>query len=358
MEDEELKQFQSFQGQGMRRPFLHGQTGVKTIGVYERFFFADGVEGYVQKVQPLAKLVERFSLSFYNDTGFSYVVSRTGDILIRSLHRNSNRTFQNLFDIIDLQGNDMEKLNAFREALEEGKRGVASFQYQEESYVFCYVPMENAEDWYVVSIIPDRVIMEQSNDIVQYSQVLFILILISVFVVGLFFFVYWNSMRRVLLAEEEARRAAESANVAKSRFLSNMSHDIRTPLNAITSMAKLAADHVEDSRIAVELLKGAGARVEIAGNGLACVEMFKESRPGYFDLILMDIQMPIMNGYEAAKQIRNLKREDASGIPIFAMTADAFAEDIEAAEKAGMNSHLAKPLDIPVMMGEIQKYIM
>lgn len=258
MEDEKLKQFQPFQGQGMRRPFLHGQTGVKTIGVYERFFFADGVEGYVQKVQPLAKLVERFSLSFYNDTGFSYAVSRTGDILIRSLHRNSNRTFQNLFDIIDLQGNDMEKLNAFREALEEGKRGVASFQYQEESYVFCYVPMENAEDWYVVSIIPDRVNMEQSNDIVQYSQVLFILILISVFVVGLFFFVYWNSMRRVLLAEEEARRAAESANVAKSRFLSNMSHDIRTPLNAITSMAKLAADHVEDSRKVKEYLKNIG----------------------------------------------------------------------------------------------------
>ena len=76
-----------------------------------------------------------------------------------------------------------------------------------------------------------------------------------------------------------------------------------------------------------------------------------------FDLILMDIQMPIMNGYDAALQIRTMDRPDALAIPIFAITADAFAEDMEEAKKAGMNSHLAKPLDIPAMMQEIKKYL-
>ena len=87
------------------------------------------------------------------------------------------------------------------------------------------------------------------------------------------------------------------------------------------------------------------------------MERFARSAPGVFDLILMDVQMPVMNGYEAARQIRAMARADARTIPIFAITADAFAEDVEAAKQAGMNSHLAKPLDIPHMMREIQKYL-
>ena len=71
----------------------------------------------------------------------------------------------------------------------------------------------------------------------------------------------------------------------------------------------------------------------------------------------MDVHMPIMNGYEATKNIRALNRLDAATIPIIAVTANAFSEDIEAAKQAGMNSHLAKPLDIPVMLREIQRYL-
>ena len=71
----------------------------------------------------------------------------------------------------------------------------------------------------------------------------------------------------------------------------------------------------------------------------------------------MDIQMPVLNGYEAARRIRRLDRPDAASIPIFAMTADAFSEDVEAAKEAGMDSHLAKPLDMPAMLREIQKHL-
>ncbi len=721
LDPDQLEAFLDVQNTGMLEPFLDIHTGVWMIGYYERFVWPDGTEGVANRTQPLAEVAERFSLSFYNNTGFSYVVNREGDILIRSQHRNSNRTFHNLYDIIDLQGNDEDEVRTFREAMQEGKRGVARFRYQKEDYVFCYVPLENPRSWYVVSIVPNRVIMEQANHIVQNSQLLLILILACLIVLAVFFILYRKYTSRILCAKEEARRAAESANLAKSRFLSNMSHDIRTPMNAVVGMTRLAADHVDepdkvreylkniglsgqllvglindildmskiesgkmtlnneptslaalmdnlvkiiqpsiakkgqtfdirlhgvehemllidslrlnqvminllsnatkftpqggsicvdvtespsalqdrthftfrvkdtgigikaeflehifdsftreqDSRvsktegsglgmaitkmivdimegsirvestpgagtvftveldlqlageensdeeplpdmrllfadddpdtcrsaenflrelgitadiaqdgwtaaemavaahrqendydmvlldwkmpglsgmeaalkirsqtgfdlpiiivsaydwssieqearaagvngfiqkplfkstlrrcvtdilmhaehlseppaatvdltgkrilladdnelnqeIAKELLESRGAQVETADDGLECAERFARSEPGYYDLILMDIQMPLMNGYDATKKIRAMDRPDAALIPIFAMTADAFAEDIEAAKAAGMNSHLAKPLDIPAMMRELKKYL-
>lgn len=721
LEPDKREALLAMQDSGVLEPFLDIHTGVRMIGYYERFVWADGTEGLASRTQPLAGVAERFSLSFYNNTGFSYVVNREGDILIRSQHRNSNRTFHNLYDIIDLQGNDEEAVRTFSEAMLEGKRGVARFRYQKEDYVFCYVPLERAPGWYVVSIVPNRVIMEQADHIVQNSRVLLTLILACLIVLAVFSILYRNYTTRILQIEEKARKAAESANIAKSRFLSNMSHDIRTPMNAVVGMTRLAADHVnepdkvreylkniglsgqllvglindildmskiesgkmtlnneptslavlmenlvkiiqpviakkdqtfdirlhgvehemllidslrlnqvminllsnatkftpqggsisvdvterpsplqgrahftfrvrdtgigikaeflehifdsftreQDSRvsktegsglgmaitkmivdimggsirvestpgagtvftveldlaladeensvkeplpkvhllfadddpdtcrsaenflrelgiaaeiaqdgrtaaemavaahrqgndydmvlldwkmpefsgmetameirgqtgfdlpiiivsaydwssieqearaagvngfiqkplfkstlrrcvtdilvhreplsepptatvdltgtrillaednelnqeIARELLESYGARVEAVDDGLACAERFAGSEPGYYDLILMDIQMPLMNGYDATKKIRAMDRPDAQLIPIFAMTADAFAEDIEAAKAAGMNSHLAKPLDIPAMMRELKKYL-
>ena len=119
----------------------------------------------------------------------------------------------------------------------------------------------------------------------------------------------------------------------------------------------LAEDNEINQEIVVELLTGLGAVVETAHNGRQAVERFAASTVGEYDLVLMDIQMPEMNGYQATAAIRRMAREDASRIPIFAMTADAFAEDIEMAHKAGMNCHLAKPLHVPALLREITKYI-
>lgn len=161
---------------------------MRKLGVYERFHFADGAEGIVQKTQTLKSISKRFSLSFFDDSGFSYVVNRAGDVLVRSMHRNSNRTFQNLFDIIDLQGNDAEAVDSFRNSLANGDRGVAEFRYSGEEYVFCYVPLEDAEGWYVLSIIPNAVIMKQVNDIVSRTLWLCAVILVCLVIVGLSFY--------------------------------------------------------------------------------------------------------------------------------------------------------------------------
>jgi len=94
-----------------------------------------------------------------------------------------------------------------------------------------------------------------------------------------------------------------------------------------------------------------------AQDGKAALEQFKAEEPYHFDAILMDIQMPIMDGYEATRQIRSLQRRDIAHMPIIAMTANAFSEDVTNAIKAGMNYHLAKPIDIGALMGILSKYL-
>ena len=119
----------------------------------------------------------------------------------------------------------------------------------------------------------------------------------------------------------------------------------------------LVEDNEINREIACELLEEAGAAVEWAGNGQEALDLFRASAPGRYDLILMDIQMPVMNGCDAARAIRSLSRPDAAAVPILAMSANAFAEDIAASREAGMNEHITKPLDIPRLMDALSRWL-
>ena len=119
----------------------------------------------------------------------------------------------------------------------------------------------------------------------------------------------------------------------------------------------LAEDNELNMEIAEFLLQNEGAEVTKAWNGQEIVELFRKSEAGEFDVILMDIMMPIINGYEAAKRIRSLDREDAKKIPIIAMTANAFTEDRIRAKEAGMDEHIAKPIDVELLIKVIHKLV-
>ena len=119
----------------------------------------------------------------------------------------------------------------------------------------------------------------------------------------------------------------------------------------------LAEDNELNMEIAEFVLQNEGAEVSKAWNGEETVELFRKSESGEFDAILMDIMMPVMNGYEATKMIRSLDREDAKVIPIIAMTANAFAEDRLRAKEAGMNEHIAKPVDAKLLVKIIHKLV-
>ena len=109
--------------------------------------------------------------------------------------------------------------------------------------------------------------------------------------------------------------------------------------------------------IAAELLREAGFAVEVAPDGSVAVEKMREAKDGQYDLILMDVQMPLLNGYEATRQIRAMDRNYCKQIPILAMTANAFDEDRQEAIAAGMNGHLAKPIDLKVPLKTLSEIL-
>ena len=171
--------------------------------------------------------------------------------------------------------------------------------------------------------------------------------------------------------EQEAREAGVTAFCNKPLFMS----DLR---NVLIEASRIAKGHVspkveepkvsfdgkrvlvvEDNdlnrEIACEILTRAGFVVEVAADGSEAVGMVKQRCENYYDLVLMDIQMPIMDGYEATKAIRSLPRQDVLNLPILAMTANAFEEDKERALQNGMNGHIAKPIYIDILYKTLQR---
>ena len=173
--------------------------------------------------------------------------------------------------------------------------------------------------------------------------------------------------------EEEAQSAGVNGFLQKPIFASTLyrslkkyvlgvqpggdTEALRSETDLHGSRILLVEDNALNREVAQELLWDAGARVDTAFDGAQGVATFQDSAEGTYALILMDVQMPVMNGYEATRTIRALDRVDARTVPILAMTADAFAEDIVAAKECGMNGHLAKPLDMLTLRREIQKHL-
>ena len=124
-----------------------------------------------------------------------------------------------------------------------------------------------------------------------------------------------------------------------------------------TGRILLAEDVELNQEIAATILGDAGFEVEIAGNGQIAVDMLQKSEPGYYQVILMDVQMPVMDGYKATKEIRALDNKELASVPIIAMTANAFEEDKQEALRSGMNGHIAKPIDIEILFGVLREIL-
>ena len=172
--------------------------------------------------------------------------------------------------------------------------------------------------------------------------------------------------------EVEARAAGVTAFCAKPLFMSDIRDTLMTAIGQLQAEAEdtsfpaagsdirdkcilLVEDNELNSEITVEILNEYGCMVDTAENGAEAVEKIKNSKPGNYDLVLMDVQMPVMNGYEATKQIRALNDPALAGITILAMTANAFDEDRKKALECGMDGFLTKPIVIEELIGTLQK---
>ena len=172
--------------------------------------------------------------------------------------------------------------------------------------------------------------------------------------------------------ETEAREAGVDGFISKPLFRSTLFYALREYMGIKTPHDQLPAQDIdmagrrillaEDNElnweVASELLSDLGLELEWAEDGQICVDKFQKSAEGYYDAILMDIRMPHMTGYEATEAIRRLNRSDALSIPIIAMSADAFSDDIKHCHECGMNGHIAKPIDITELTRLLKRYLL
>ncbi len=173
----------------------------------------------------------------------------------------------------------------------------------------------------------------------------------------------WNEF------EEEAKDAGIDGFIAKPLFKSTLYHGLKRYMDVEEQQIEkdmdltghrilVAEDNDLNWEILSELLSDIGMELEWAENGKVCLDKFMESGEGHYEAILMDVRMPVMTGYEATEAIRALEREDAKTIPIIAMTADAFSEDIRRCLDSGMNAHTAKPINLDEVVALLKKYML
>ena len=175
--------------------------------------------------------------------------------------------------------------------------------------------------------------------------------------------------------EQEARAAGANAFISKPLFRSRLEktfntlvgeekqHELYGPFRELEKIdltgrrALLAEDNELNAEIAVEILQMTGLHIDRVVDGMEAVDRITACEDGYYDIIFMDIQMPRMNGYDAVRAIRAMDRNYCKQIPIVAMTANAFAEDVLAAKTVGMNEHIAKPFEIKTLAKTLKKWI-
>ena len=171
--------------------------------------------------------------------------------------------------------------------------------------------------------------------------------------------------------EEEAKEGGVTAFCSKPLFMSELRDCLRSVIGAEETAEEekkeevkfqagrilLAEDNELNQEIAVEILGGAGFTTEVAENGRIAVDMLARSEPGYYQVVLMDVQMPVMNGYEAVTQIRRLENKELASVPVIAMTANAFEEDKQEALRYGMDGHIAKPINIEILFDTLNKVL-
>ena len=172
--------------------------------------------------------------------------------------------------------------------------------------------------------------------------------------------------------EEEAKEAGITSFCSKPLFLSELHNCLHSIVEEggekeqesveesekrYTGRILLAEDNELNQEIAVAILDSAGFTTEVAANGQIAVEMLRNSEPGYYQLVLMDVRMPVLDGYEATKIIRKFDKKELAEVPIIAMTANAFEEDRQEALRCGMNGHLAKPIDVEALFNTLDKIL-
>lgn len=247
---------------GLVPSHINSLTGENVFNMFVQGRLADGNLAYLVKEYRTREIANQFTLSFYDQTGFSYLVDQRGNIMVRSEHRNSNKTVYNLFDMVAGPENDPQVLAQFEQSVQQLKTGWARFSYNGTGLVFCYEPLQLDAGWLLVSVVPERMIFAQTNSILQKTLIFSgLLLALMLLIVAVFYAIKMHENTLHTNELQQALNEADRANKAKGRFLMDMSHDIRTPLNAIIGMTAVARQNVNNPDKMQDCLR----KIEISG---------------------------------------------------------------------------------------------
>lgn len=233
--------------QGLLDSHICTVTGDSVFNIFVKGTLIDGTTAYLVKEYFTKEIAEQFTLSFYDNIGFSYLINQNGVIMVRPRHKNGNKTIYNIFDMISKNENDTQEIYAFQQSIQNLETGWAKFNSDGQGLVFCYEPLKVDSTWLLVSIVPENVITTQAKSIVRKTMVFSAISLFTILCVIAIFHGFKMHEREIHTRElTEALNIADNANRAKGRFLMDMSHDIRTPLNAIIGMVSIAQENISD----------------------------------------------------------------------------------------------------------------
>ncbi len=236
--DEQLVFYNGLGDEGMLEPYRSEYTGLEMLGYYERFNFSDGEPGIVLKVQPISQIVHEFSLSFYDGTGFSYVIDVQGDVIVYSEHRDNN--FSNFFDMIESSKNGEEGVEDFREKIGKGESGISAFMLDGSEHVVAFMPIDGTRGWYLVSVIPNVSITKHTNNILRVSRIfIFVFVLGLLFLTSFLLLLRWNR-KRVQEKEREIRYREQLFNI-----LVNNTNDVFLMISTDTYEMEYLSPNVE-----------------------------------------------------------------------------------------------------------------
>ncbi len=223
-----LKEYSSFQGSGIRRPYQSIINGATLFGYYETFRFADGGRGLLQKGYDSSRVSAEFSLSFYNDQGFAFVTDTNGDVLLRSTGSVNGYAADNLLDLIRASGNDdaqQTEIERLRKLLTEHRVGTETFHSGGTEYVYTFVPVSAYNDWYLISIVPYAAMLGEANQVVNNSHVVSIVLVLLLVILGLATIYVQHTTRSVAKKEQTIHYHEQRFNTLAT-FLSNNTDDV------------------------------------------------------------------------------------------------------------------------------------
>ena len=243
-EPEELAEYRGLSGSGIRDNYIGLTSGVPKFAFYESFTFQNGHSGLVQKTYDRSKVLETFSLSLYNGQGYGYILDQNGDILMRSVEDTSGHAYDNVFTALTDAHSPQEEISTFMEALKRHETGSVIFDGDNGRFFYTYTPLESVEGWYLLSMVPEEVMREESDRMLQDTRTTLALLAVILLFCVVFFLLIWRTQKDIEAKDKEVKYQARLFEVFASYLAGNLD-DVYLMLDHKTEELEYVSPNVE-----------------------------------------------------------------------------------------------------------------